>query len=120
MSGRKKWAPTHTDGEIYGDIKARALNMRERPSRAEKTLWQRLRGRQMRGFRFRRQQPIDRFIVDFYCRQAQLVVEVDGPSHDSKEAAEYDNQRTQFLDRARINLCCDSATSKQSMKQTQY
>ena len=51
----------------------------------------------MRGFRFRRQQPIDRFIVEFYCRLAQLVVEVDGPSHDSKAAAEYDNQRTQFL-----------------------
>ena len=52
----------------------------------------------MRGFRFRRQQPIVRFIVDFYCRQAQLVVEVDGSSHNSNEAAEYDNQRTLFLE----------------------
>ena len=51
----------------------------------------------MRGFRFRRQQPIDRYIVDFYCRQAQLVLEIDGSIHHSKEAAEYDDQRTQFL-----------------------
>ena len=51
----------------------------------------------MRGFRFRRQQPIDRFIVDFYCRQAQLVVEVDGESHSFAAAAEYDSQRTAFL-----------------------
>ena len=51
----------------------------------------------MRGFRFRRQQAIGRYIVDFYCRRAQLAVEVDGSSHHSTEAAEYDNQRTQFL-----------------------
>ena len=51
----------------------------------------------MRGYRFRRQQPIDRYIVDFYCRQAQLVVEVDGSSHHSAEAKAYDEQRTRFL-----------------------
>ena len=71
--------------------------MRKRPTRAEKELWQYLRGKRMRGFRFRRQQPIDRYIVDFYCRQARIVVEVGGASHDSTEAAEYDEQRTKFL-----------------------
>lgn len=68
MSDDKKWASTYTDSTIYGDIKAKALAMRKRPTRAEMMLWQRLRGKQMRGFRFRRQQTIDRFIVDFYCR----------------------------------------------------
>ncbi|MDE2852826.1 MAG: endonuclease domain-containing protein [Chloroflexota bacterium] len=97
MSEKKKWTSTHTDSAIYGDIKSKALAMRKLPTRAEKTLWQCLRGKRMRGFRFRRQQPIDRFIVDFYCRQAQLVVEVDGSSYHSTEAAKYDNQRTQFL-----------------------
>ena len=76
--------------------------MRKRPTRAEMTLWQCLRGKRLRGFRFRRQQPIGRFFVDFYCRQAQLVVEVDGSSHHSAEAVEYDEQRTQFLEAARI------------------
>lgn len=51
----------------------------------------------MRGFRFRRQHPVGRYIVDFYCRRARLAVEVDGSSHLSKVAAEYDHQRTQFL-----------------------
>lgn len=97
LSDHKKWAPTNTDREIYGDIKSSALAMRKRPTRAEMMLWQYLRGKRMRGCRFRRQQPIDRFIVDFYCRQAQLVVEIDGPSHQSNEAREYDEQRTRFL-----------------------
>ena len=97
MTDRKQLASTHADSAIYDDIKSKALAMRKRPTPAEKLLWQCLRGKRMRGFRFRRQQPIDRFIVDFYCRQAQLVVEVDGASHESTEAAEYDEQRTRFL-----------------------
>lgn len=78
--------------------------MRQRPTRAEMMLWQHLRGKRIRGFRFRRQQPIDRFIVDFYCRQAQLVVEIDGPSHQSTEAVEYDEQRTQFLNEIGLSV----------------
>lgn len=78
--------------------------MRQRPTRAEMMLWQHLRGKRMRGFRFRRQQPIDRFIVDFYCRQAQLVVEIDGPSHLSNEAVEYDEQRTRFLNELGLSV----------------
>jgi len=98
VANRKKWAATHTDSAAYSDAKQKALAMRKQPTRAEAILWQRLRGKQLRGFRFRRQQTIDRFIVDFYCRQAQLVVEVDGSSHHSPEAAAYDEQRTRFLE----------------------
>ena len=104
MSDHKKWASTYTDSTIYGDIKAKALAMRKRPTRAEMMLWQRLRGKRMRGFRFRRQQTIDRFIVDFYCRQAQLVVEVDGSSHRSTEAARYDEQRTRLLEELGLSV----------------
>ena len=78
--------------------------MRKRPTRAETILWQFLRRKQMRGFRFRRQHPIGRYIVDFYCRQAQLAVEVDGSTHLSKEAAEYDKQRTQFLNELGLSV----------------
>ena len=97
MTDRKLWPPTYTDSEIYGEIKSRALSMHKRPTHAEIVLWQFLRGKQMRGFRFRRQHPVGRYIVDFYCRRARLAVEVDGSSHLSKVAAEYDHQRTQFL-----------------------
>ena len=78
--------------------------MRKRPTRAETILWQYLRGKRLRGLRFRRQQPIDRYIVDFYCRQAQLVVEVDGSSHYSGEVAEYDEQRTRFLNELGLSV----------------
>ncbi len=78
--------------------------MRKRPTRAEMMLWQRLRGKRMRGHKFRRQQPLGRFIVDFYCRQAQLVVEVDGVSHHSTEAAIYDGQRTRFLEELGLSV----------------
>lgn len=104
MTDRKTWAPTHTDSAIYGDIKSKALAMRKRPTHAEMTLWQGLRGKRLRGFRFRRQQPIGRISVDFYCRQAQLVVEVDGEIRDSTEAAEYDEQRTRFLEELGLSV----------------
>jgi very-short-patch-repair endonuclease len=58
-----------------------ARDMRNNPTRAERALWERLRGRQVKGLRFRRQHSIDRFIVDFYCAEARLVIEVDGASH---------------------------------------
>ena len=59
---------------------ARAL--RKHPTRAEDILWQRLRGSRFHGAKFRRQVPFDRFVVDFYCHAAKLVVEIDGVQHD--------------------------------------
>jgi very-short-patch-repair endonuclease len=52
----------------------------------------------MAGVRFRRQQPIGPFIVDFYCSKAKLVVELDGGQHTSGAAIEYDAARTQWLE----------------------
>ncbi len=97
VSRKAVWTPTNTDRAVYDEISARAQTMRQNPTSAEKALWQRLRRKQLMGFRFRRQQPIDRFIVDFFCREAGLVVEEDGPVHDSPEHQEYDAQRSRFL-----------------------
>jgi very-short-patch-repair endonuclease len=52
----------------------------------EVLLWQRLKRKQMRGFDFDRQRPIYRYIVDFYCKDLKLAIEIDGSSHDSEEA----------------------------------
>jgi very-short-patch-repair endonuclease len=57
-------------------------------------LWQALRGRNLAGARFRRQHAIGRYIVDFYCSRARLVVEVDGPSHEGSEEEDAIRQRT--------------------------
>ena len=104
MKKGEVWVSTYTDRAAYDDIKARAPHMRRNPTAAEKCLWQRLRKRQVLGFRFRRQHPINRFIVDFYCRGAGLVIEVDGSVHDSPEQAEYDRQRETFLEERGIQI----------------
>ncbi len=61
----------------------------------EGILWQHVRGNQLQGFHFRRQQVIDGFIVDFYCHAAGLVVEVDGGIHEQQ--AGYDAERDRVL-----------------------
>jgi very-short-patch-repair endonuclease len=56
-------------------------SMRHTPTPAENVLWQRIRNRQVGALKFRRQHSIDRFIVGFYCAEARLVIEIDGPFH---------------------------------------
>jgi very-short-patch-repair endonuclease len=73
----------------------RAKEFRHEMAAAEQMLWSRLRAGRLEGFHFRRQQVIDRFIVDFYCHQAALVVEVDGGIH--LEQAAYDRERDEHL-----------------------
>ncbi len=70
--------------------------MRCEPTPAEKQLWQKLRNKQLLGFKFRRQQSIDRFIVDFYCAEARLIIEVDGEIHEYTQAE--DTLRQEFLE----------------------
>lgn len=61
---------------------------------SENLLWQNLRNRRLNNFKFRRQHPISSFIVDFYCHEAKLVIEVDGGIHFVGDNPEYDKFRT--------------------------
>src|SRR5579864_2156041 len=72
--------------------------LRANPTDAEICLWSRLRRKQLEGFRFRRQQPIGPFIVDFFCPEAKLIIEVDGGQHDNDAAR--DAARTRWLEKA--------------------
>jgi len=66
-------------------------------------LWNRLRGGSLAGLKFRRQQPIGPYIVDFFCREASLIVELDGRSHDDR--GKEDAQREAFLrDQQRLRV----------------
>ncbi|MGB7417506.1 MAG: endonuclease domain-containing protein [Thermosynechococcaceae cyanobacterium] len=76
-------------------IVAAARRLRLRLTPAERILWQALKKRQLGGLRFRCQHPIESFIVDFYCAQCRLVVELDGEIHDQQ--IEYDAARTDRL-----------------------
>jgi very-short-patch-repair endonuclease len=71
--------------------------MRSQPSEAETRLWGLLRARRLSGFKFRRQHPVGRYIVDFYCARAQLVIELDGGQHAQGGQDRYDAARTQEL-----------------------
>ena len=73
----------------------RARDLRRTMTRAERLLWARLRGSQLDGVRWRRQQIIDGFIVDFYCHAASLIVELDGAVH--RDQQEYDAARDEAL-----------------------
>ena len=71
--------------------------MRQSMTGTELRIWIRIRGRQLGGWKFRRQHPIGPYFVDFYCPAAGLIVEVDGPSHDDW-AADYDDRRQGWLE----------------------
>ncbi|HEY1751009.1 MAG TPA: endonuclease domain-containing protein [Caulobacteraceae bacterium] len=73
-----------------------ARDLRERSTDAEWKLWAIVRNRQLGGFKFRRQVLIDRYFADFACREARLVVEIDGSQH--QERIEYDAQRSATLE----------------------
>ena len=65
---------------------------------SEAVLWSRLQGKALRGYKFRRQYGIGPYVVDFYCPKVKLVIEIDGYSHFSKEAKEYDKERELYID----------------------
>ncbi len=83
-------------------VQQRARELRQEMTPAEKTLWEQLRNRKLGGFKFRRQHPLDRFIVDFYCAACKLIVEVDGDIHDLQQ--ERDAIRTEELERQGYRL----------------
>jgi len=86
---------TKNQHRIYPPILANARELRQPQTPIESKLWAYLRNKQLGGFKFRRQHPIDRFIVDFYCAACRLVIEIDGDSH--AEQVEYDLARTAWL-----------------------
>lgn len=71
----------------------RAKSLRKEMTNGEKLFWQILRRNNVKGFYFRRQHPINRYIADFYCHKAKLVVELDGEVHNSIDAKEHDENR---------------------------
>ena len=83
-------------GKGVRSIVATARKLRRSSTDVERKLWHRIRDKQVEGFRFRRQRPIGKYIVDFICLNAKLIVELDGGQH--ADAIEYDEKRTAFLE----------------------
>jgi len=72
-----------------------ARELRQNLTRSEKLLWEKIRNKQLDGYRFRCQHPIYRYVLDFYCHEAMLAVEIDGDVHKKRE--EYDEYRDELL-----------------------
>jgi len=83
--------------EAIGKLYQYGRELRQESTEAEKLLWEELRNRKFNGLKFRRQHPLDKFIVDFYCNERKLVIELDGGVHDEKINKEYDEARTAML-----------------------
>ena len=76
-------------------LQTRAKNLRQNMSKAETRLWHHLRAGRLNGYKFRRQQPMGNYIVDFVCVTPKLIIEADGGQH--AEQAEYDQARSLYL-----------------------
>ncbi|MDD4319040.1 MAG: DUF559 domain-containing protein [Candidatus Peribacteraceae bacterium] len=81
---------------VRESVLSHAREMRREPTKAEEVLWQSLRYDNL-GFRFRRQHPMGMYILDFYCHDAKLAIEVDGSIHREPEKRQYDRDRTEGL-----------------------
>ena len=71
---------------------------------AETKLWEHLRKKQLKGYKFRRQHGIDQYIVDFYCSKVKLAIEVDGPSHFMEKSKDSDRQRMSHIESLGIRV----------------
>ena len=86
------------------EIFENAKELRKSQTEAENALWDVLRSRRCGGLKFRRQHPVKDFILDFYCHEYLLGVEVDGLIHENDEAKEYDLNRTAELENLGITI----------------
>jgi very-short-patch-repair endonuclease len=86
-----------TGGLLHGTLLKRSRQLRRDSTEAELRLWSHIRMKNLDGARFRRQYPIEGFIVDFCCTKEKLIVEVDGSQH--LENVAHDDERTRLLQR---------------------
>ncbi len=88
-------------GEVHSPIPGYVYELcrkaRVNPTPAEQLLWEVLRDRRLEGWKFRRQHPLGRYIADFYCPDARLVIELDGPIHERADQSAYDRIRDEEL-----------------------
>jgi very-short-patch-repair endonuclease len=78
--------------------KTKRQQLRRNMTKAEFMLWQKLKGKQLEGVKFRSQYGVGRFVVDFYCTELKLAIEIDGESHFQDGVQEYDQQRQAFIE----------------------
>ena len=89
--------PHYRGGFEFTGLLKLLRELRTNQTSAEVLLWELVRDRRVLGFKFRRQHQIGRYVVDFYCREAQLIIECDGGVHDRNEQWQHDQSRDLYL-----------------------
>lgn len=89
---------------MTGRLTAYAKDLRSRSTDAERLLWSQLRAKRLDGYKFRRQQPIGKYIVDFVCFERKIVIELDGGQHSEPERKAYDKERDDWLETEGYNV----------------
>ena len=84
--------------------KQKRRQLRKDQTFCEKIVWIYLRDRKTLGYKFRRQYSIDQFVIDFYCPELKLAVEIDGNMHDQPDQKEYDIKRQEYLEKFGITF----------------
>jgi very-short-patch-repair endonuclease len=79
------------------NLKRLSRQLRGKSTDAEKLLWSKIRRKQINGYQFSRQKPIGNYIVDFYCKEARLVIEIDGGQHYEERSIKKDKAREAFF-----------------------
>jgi very-short-patch-repair endonuclease len=90
-------ARQYRGGYQFSGLKERARELRKKQTSAEALLWELIRNRQLLGFKFRRQHQFGDYVADFYCHEALLVVECDGPLHQPSEQWHHDQNRNAYM-----------------------
>jgi len=101
---KENYYPTYKSISNLKDKKELRKSLRNNATSAERLLWKALQGKQLDGFKFRRQHSIGNYILDFFCPSANLAIELDGESHYTPEAQEYDRIRDNFLTNVGIRV----------------
>ena len=85
-------------------LKSLSRQLRNNMTEAEKLLWSKIRGKQLRGYQFYRQRIIGNYIIDFYCPRAKLGIELDGGQHYSNEGLKKDKIRDDYIKEQKLKV----------------
>jgi very-short-patch-repair endonuclease len=100
------------------ELEPRRKELRNNSTYAEVFFWQQIKKGQLEGRKFRRQTSVGSYIVDFYCPEEKIVVELDGEVHFDEEARKYDKERTEYLES--IGLRVIRFENQDVLKNTEY
>ena len=78
--------------------KNKRRELRQRQTHTDEIVWPRIRNRKMLGLKFKRQYSIDKFVLDFYCSELKIAIEIDGSIHELEEINLYDIQRQKYIE----------------------